>query len=246
MEGMRERWERSASSLDVFFLIGSIFLFFSYTHHKSIDLIPARILDLKTEKKNFAIQVLVNIGAPAVEPLIAVLNDEDPSVRAGAVTALMQIRNIRAVEPLIAILNDEDPAVRVQVVAALGWLEDKRAVQPLIARLDDNDQAVRVGVAQALVRMGDERAVEPLMNAITNRDLQVIASESAFFIKRGKAGDEPVFIEALFAHGSQETANNFLNCGNIELENAAREWAKLHGYTISKSSSQDSVNWGRE
>jgi hypothetical protein len=182
----------------------------------------------------------------ALEPLIAVLNDEDPTIRAAAVEALGWIVDERAVEPLIAVLNDEDPTVRAGATWALGIIEDERAVEPLIAILNDEAQTVRVGAAQALVKIGDERAVKPLMAALKRRDLAVIAEASALFIKRGKAGDEPILIEALNAYGTKETANNYLNCGNNELENAAREWAKLNGYEIIKSNLRDGVYWGSE
>jgi HEAT repeat protein len=43
-----------------------------------------------------------------VEPLIAVLEDEDSSVRWAAARALARLGDARAVEPLIAALGDED------------------------------------------------------------------------------------------------------------------------------------------
>ncbi|MBZ0306654.1 MAG: hypothetical protein K8I82_11360, partial [Anaerolineae bacterium] len=43
-----------------------------------------------------------------VEPLIAILNDQDATVRECAIKVLNQIRDERAVEPLIAVSNDQD------------------------------------------------------------------------------------------------------------------------------------------
>jgi HEAT repeat protein len=80
-------------------------------------------------------------GAPAVETLIAALEDkdEDLGIRSEAAKALGKIKNASAVEPLIAILNDQNMSfsLREDIVEALGEIKDKRAVNPLIAALKD-------------------------------------------------------------------------------------------------------------
>jgi len=187
----------------------------------------------------------------ATNALITVLNDEDPALRAAAAEALAQIvimnvdERVLMVEPLIAVLNDQSPTVREKAALGLGLIGDKRAVEPLIALLNDVDQAVRVNSAQALLKIGDERAEIPLLAAFKRGDLAIIAKESAFFIERADEGTESIFIAALNSYGTKETANYFLNCGNTELENAAREWAKLNGYVIgTTSNTSDIANWG--
>ncbi len=62
----------------------------------------------------------------AVEPLIAVLEDEKnaASVRAAAADALGSLRNERAIKPLIGVLRDSDSALReraAKALDALGW-----------------------------------------------------------------------------------------------------------------------------
>ncbi len=54
-----------------------------------------------------------------MEPLIAMLKDEDPQVRMNAVTALRWIGDPRAVEPLIRALKDEDEGVQRAAARAL-------------------------------------------------------------------------------------------------------------------------------
>lgn len=184
-------------------------------------------------------------GEQSVEPLIILLKAETPAIRAAAAEALGKIFDSRAVEPLITAMTDQDPAVRAAAAGSLGFITDERAVEPLIIALNDVDPTVRLKGAGGLVNIGDERADEPLMTLVARRELAIIAEESAYFVKHGKAGDEPIFIEALFAFGTKKTANDYLNCGNIDLERAAREWAKLHGYEIGTTSLQgDDITWG--
>ena len=61
--------------------------------------------------------------ARAVEPLIAVLKDDDSLVRSYAQQALLQI-GAPAVEPLIAALQDTDPEVQSLAAEALGQLKE--------------------------------------------------------------------------------------------------------------------------
>jgi len=168
----------------------------------------------------------------AIEPLIAVLQDKYPTIRTAAVNALSQFEDKRTVMPLIALLKDEDVSVRVTAVDALSKTRDERIILPLIALLDDSFPTVRVKAAQVLVSMKDERAIEPLMKAMEKKDLPVIASLASFFIKRGRAGDEPIFIDALNINGTASTADIYLNSGNVELTKAAEIWAKTNGYKI--------------
>ena len=177
--------------------------------------------------------------------MITLLKDDAPAIRAAAAEALGRSGEKSAVEPLMSMLKDKDPSVRAWAAWSLGFIADERAVEPLIIALNDVDPTVRLKGAGGLVNSGDERADEPLMTLVARRELAIIAEESAYFVKHGKAGDEPIFIEALFAFGTKKTANDYLNCGNIDLERAAREWAKLHGYEIGTTSLQgDDITWG--
>ncbi|MHC4526296.1 MAG: HEAT repeat domain-containing protein [Planctomycetota bacterium] len=116
-------------------------------------------------------RALVKIGAPAVQPLINILSDDDRSVRIPAVWALGRIKDARAVEPLVAALKDKDKYVRTGVVFALGWIEDMRAVELLIGVLnEDQDWHVRRDAATALGRIGDKRALPYLTAALEEKD----------------------------------------------------------------------------
>lgn len=148
-----------------------------------------------------AARALVKIGKPAVEPLIAALNNKDSSVRNKAVLALGKIKDDRAVEalimtlkdeyrrftvigalktsgelavgPLIIALTNEDSLVREGAAIALGKIEDKRAIEPLIDILKDESPTVRKWGALALGDIKDKRAVEPLIMLLNDEDLDV-------------------------------------------------------------------------
>jgi HEAT repeat protein len=96
--------------------------------------------------------LLIQIGTPAVEPLIAALQDSRWEVRFAAARALGRIGDPRAVEPLIAALKEEDG--RSSAARAPGEIGDARAVEPLIFALKDEDIGVRSAAAKALDEIG--------------------------------------------------------------------------------------------
>ena len=112
-------------------------------------------------------RALVNIGPPAVEPLIEALTDDELSVpytRQTAATALGRLHDLGAVEPLVgALLKDTSADTRLFAADSLGMLGDPRAVAGLVTALhDDRDASVRDAAAEALGRFDDPRADQAL------------------------------------------------------------------------------------
>jgi len=172
---------------------------------------------------------LAKIGAPAVEPLLGSLKNEDSKVRMEAAVVLGRIGDVRAVEPLTATLADGEGKVRIAAVRALGSFTDSRAIDALISALEHDDPRVRREAATLLGRTGDERATRRLLAAAKNEELEIVAGAHLFFIKRGEAGTEQVLIKALKAHGYGPMAEHLFRCGNAQLAEAAREWARERG-----------------
>ena len=138
----------------------------------------------------------VKMGAPAIEPLAAVLRDVNWQRRRAAAEALGRIGDTRAVEALVDTLaGDTFWGVRkaaAEALGLLGWQPDSTeagaaywaaegdwdkcvdigvdAVRPL--GLAFQDTAASLGdmpaIAAALGRIGDSRAIEPLVWAFKN------------------------------------------------------------------------------
>ena len=136
------------------------------------------------------------LGAAAVEPLVRVLQDEDPRIREMAARTLERTGDVRAVKPLIealrnkhslqilgergqaqtvnllvllAALKDKDPDARYKALKALGALADLRSLEPIISALEDDNPRVREAAAEALGKIADPRAVKPLLLSLKDR-----------------------------------------------------------------------------
>jgi hypothetical protein len=90
----------------------------------------------------------------------------------------------------------------------------------------------------------DERANGPLLAALDRGDLSIISGAYQFFIQKGRPGSEALLIQALNASGTQEMAEDFLNCGNQQLQSEAEKWAEANGYTITAGSNRSGPIWG--
>jgi HEAT repeat protein len=157
---------------------------------KIIKAIPSLILlfkDTNEEVRKAAANALTGIGAPAVEPLTAVLNDSETylimdngkklEIRQEAAATLGKIKDTRTIKPLVAALADKDSEYRKDVSDALVAIGTP-AVEPLISALNDNDIQVRREASRILGNIKDPRAIEPLIAMIKNND--IFAGHEAF------------------------------------------------------------------
>ena len=114
----------------------------------------------------YAATALGRIGDDkAVEPLIAILNEDDPFRT--AIEALGDIGDLRAVEPLMAFLDVDNEDISTAAIRALGKIGDERTVEPLLMALTGDHVEKSTAAAQALGNMRNSRAVEPLLALLT-------------------------------------------------------------------------------
>lgn len=107
-----------------------------------------------------AVWALNKIGAPAIEPLIAALNESSKKGKYAAET-LGKIKDLRAIKPLIDCFSASTKVSKAAIwaLAEIGG----PAVEPLIDSLYDYKK-LRYA-AETLGKIGDSRAIEPLIHA---------------------------------------------------------------------------------
>lgn len=87
---------------------------------------------------------LVEIGEPAVMPLINQLKSADHEVRYFAVVALGEIRDKRALDSLVEMLKDKWELIRSYAAEGLGKLKDKRVIPVLLDLFYDEKETADV------------------------------------------------------------------------------------------------------
>lgn len=149
-----------------------------------------------------------------VEALIHALYDDDPTVRADAISALRQRNERRAIHNLIDVtLYDPDSSNRREAAWALAVLvnDEPGAIDRLSASLNDGDAQVRAFAAQALGRIpyAHPDANEKLIEALFDVDAVVRGQAALALMKQ----DVKHAIPAL---------QPLLNDPALEVRNAAR------------------------
>ena len=105
-------------------------------------------------------------GSPSVEPLVSILNDEDPEVRLATVNALVKIGE-PSVLPLIKALTNGIGNVRKSASQALAQINDSREVEPMLKALHDGDVEVIAGGYQFFIKRGEKGSETALISAFT-------------------------------------------------------------------------------
>lgn len=101
-------------------------------------------------------------GREAVEPLIDLLDSEDPDARFGAAKALGEIGDKRAIPALIKALNDPEGAVRFWAMDALGKLKADEAAEAIGKLLQDKRESIRELAKEVLTQIGTPNAMKIL------------------------------------------------------------------------------------
>lgn len=119
----------------------------------------------------------------AVEPLLRVLEGDDPQVQTAAALALCDIKSMKA-GPLLArmLRSHREPAVRIAVARALEALADPATFDALEDALKEDDNVdVRMVVTRALGRLNNERAVYVLSRTVlgdSNTEVRRLATRA--------------------------------------------------------------------
>ena len=135
-------------------------------HTADFRKLQEQLVDPDPAVRKSVVMDFIQFGEKAVDPLIALLMDDDKDVRVHAATALGWVGGHEAVQPLLVALNDENQYVRRYAARALCWVVDSAAIEGLIEGLQDTDAYVRQYVARALGWSQDSRAIRPLVELL--------------------------------------------------------------------------------
>ncbi|MBN2305043.1 MAG: HEAT repeat domain-containing protein [Anaerolineae bacterium] len=135
---------------------------------KAEEAIPALIDGLLSTKdhittKRSIARALVNIGSPALEPLIGVLHG--PSA-AGQIEAAYALGQMGAIDPLAAAVESGSPDLRGAAVHGLSEASGPRVLNLLLTLVQDEDTRVRHNAVRGLDRLADPRSVPALIRLL--------------------------------------------------------------------------------
>lgn len=128
--------------------------------------------------RNAAVEVFVQFGKSAVDPLLFSLSRTDDDVKKLIVDTLGEIKDRKAAPALVALLSDRNENVAASAVEALGKLGDPETLPPLLEILSRDNPLLVFSAIKALEQLGDPRAVEPLIEILNKSSYKRGALES--------------------------------------------------------------------
>ncbi|MCU1227848.1 MAG: lyase [Acidobacteria bacterium] len=125
-------------------------------------------------KRNSATEALIRIGEPAIEPIVARLqNEEDVDVRLSLVNLLGDLRNDHSYDVLLKLLATEpDINVASSIVSSLGKYRDAGALPHLMRALQRDDLWLKFHVVEALGEIGDRSALPAILPLYAEKSLR--------------------------------------------------------------------------
>jgi hypothetical protein len=170
--------------------------------------------------------------------------DRDGDVRAAAEDALVNIGS-PALNSLTPLLKDESWRVRRRAVRIIGRIKDAAAVDALIRAIRaDDDCYVKKYAARSLGEIKDDRAAEYLCKGLKEGNVYIVAGAYRFFLRRGEAGTEGALVKALHSSFNRNMIDDFANCGNIQLREAALKYSAGR-YSVKSPTNWEGPRWGK-
>ncbi len=123
-----------------------------------------------------AAKVLVNIGQPALQPLLESLFSENRTVRLYATYALGEIRDPKCVRGLLRMLEDPDPLVLDTAADALTAIGERSVIPAVAELLKSPRPRVRQRALDILGRLGDAALGDTITSMISDPDHEVVKS----------------------------------------------------------------------
>lgn len=178
----------------------TVYLVLNQLGGEVVDELVRRIADTDCQHARKALTTaLLRMGAPALRPLLSLLNDDRRRMARVAAAVLGDMGNRDAVKGLTLAAYHTDSRIRFESIRSLAQIGGKEATDVLLDLLEDNNKAVRRQTILWLGISGNERALQPLMDLVGRRDLRgrLFTLKKEALLAIGRIGDrralEPLF-----------------------------------------------------
>jgi len=92
--------------------------------------------------------------------------------------------------------------------------------------------------------LGDALAAVSLFQDTQDSAIEGVQEASLNLIRRGDESRIPEMVELLERYGDETLAEDYLNCGQPDLDSAGRDWAIARGYDVTTGDGSHRARWG--
>ncbi len=212
--------------------------FSEYSQECVIEKNDTRLLSLAIGHANpdirlNAVHALIENGKDSSITLLrGALSSKFDDVRWNAALALGDRNDTASAPLLIKLLDDKDPTVRWTAAMSLGILRADDAVSALLKLIGEKNSSVRWFSIEALANFHDQRDSVFFHKALAEKDSIALLAGRRYFIRMGTDEALKALIQLLDSQSKPWFASELLASKNPTLVDAAKKWAKNHGYVV--------------
>jgi len=92
--------------------------------------------------------------------------------------------------------------------------------------------------------LGDALAAVSLYSDVQSAANQAVTQACLAMIRQGDESRIPEMTDLLMLYGDVPLAEDYLNCGQPDLDNAGTRWGNAHGYNVGRGNGSNRANWG--
>lgn len=157
-------------------------------------------------------KVISQWGTAAIEPLVDLLQEQDPELSWFIARILGQVHHPAAVKVLIGLLQSDDPEVSSIAAEALGAMGDM-AIASLVPQLHQSE--TRALAVRSLALIPHSAVVDPLLNVVTDTDSDIRATAIAALSNHTDPRILPALAAALSDHAAKVRCEAVLGLGLV-------------------------------
>ncbi|MGC2062407.1 MAG: hypothetical protein WA610_05465, partial [Thermodesulfovibrionales bacterium] len=185
--------------------------------------------------------------------LTLVFEGEFDVLRAGAARRLsdpaaleqasLRVTNRDVLKILLAKLEDKTMLKRIAAGASdrpMRLAAAQKSGEKSWARIFD-DATTKGGTVQML---GDALAAASLFESVQREAVYGVQQACLNLIRRGDESRIPEMVDLLEGYGDKTLAEDYLNCGQPDLDASGRVWANKRGYSVGTGAGSHRATWG--
>ncbi len=204
---------------------------------------------LKTKNQEFLVSVISALGwigeQKAAEQIIAIAESStDKKVISSALEVLGKLKCEKALPALCLMLVNKDEDIADIAMNAILNIDSPISFKMVEAILGCGVATGRYRASIILFQLFEQQSELLFEQAIGRNDSAIVAGAYKYYIKNGKENAQIQLISGLAIYGDEDMATDFMNCGNVTLENAGKAWAESKGYYILAGAGSRALGWG--
>lgn len=191
---------------------------------RAITLLVETVEEAASTDRHIAIETLIEIGSPSVEPLLAAFDNASITVKSEILQAFGRIGDKKATKKIIPLLESEAPQLKQPALIALGLLRDSSAAGPIVEFCKTAPFQLKGAGLIVLGNVSDASIADDIIEIYKGEENELIKSVAVYALARsGSQKACPFLLECLDSKIKEVRGialEGLTHCGNASITSA--------------------------